>query len=186
MKLNTSKTSFRLTTMGMLAALSVVLVMLVRFPLFPAAPFLMYDMADIPVLIGGMLLGPVEGLGILLVVSVIQAFLLSPDGWVGLVMHFCASGALVLLSSLIYRAKPRAFNMVAGLLAGSVAMTAIMVPLNLLLTVHVYGQPMEVVAAMIWPVIVPFNLIKSLINSAATFVISMPIGYYFRRTAHSM
>ena len=60
MKLNTSKTSFRLTTMGMLAALSVVLVMLVRFPLFPAAPFLMYDMADIPVLIGGMLLGPVE------------------------------------------------------------------------------------------------------------------------------
>ena len=41
----------RLVEMAMLAAISIVLVMLIRIPLIPAAPFLEYDMADVPVLV---------------------------------------------------------------------------------------------------------------------------------------
>ena len=44
----------KLVTMAMLAALSIVLVYVVHFPIFPAAPFLEYDPADIPILIGTM------------------------------------------------------------------------------------------------------------------------------------
>ena len=53
----------------MLASISVILVAFVRIPLVPAAPFLVYDMADAPVLIGTLLFGPVPGMTILLVVS---------------------------------------------------------------------------------------------------------------------
>ena len=52
----------KLVTMAMLAALSIVLVYVVHFPIFPAAPFLEYDPADIPILIGTFAYGPVAGI----------------------------------------------------------------------------------------------------------------------------
>ena len=68
-------------------------------------PFLQYDMADVPILLASLLFGPWAGLVILFVVSAIQAFLFGGDGWVGLVMHFVASGALVVCTGLFYRYK---------------------------------------------------------------------------------
>ena len=65
----------RLVEMAMLAAISIVLVMLIRIPLIPAAPFLEYDMADVPVLLAAFLISPGAGLLVLFVVSVIQAFI---------------------------------------------------------------------------------------------------------------
>ena len=44
--------------LGMLTALSVVLTWLIHFPIFPGAPFLEYDPADIPILIGTFTFGP--------------------------------------------------------------------------------------------------------------------------------
>ena len=66
----------KLTQMAMLIAISVVLVLLIKFPIFPSASFLEYDMADVPVLIGTMMFGAPAGMVILLITSVIQAFLL--------------------------------------------------------------------------------------------------------------
>ncbi len=48
----------KLTVMAMLTAISVLLVWLVHLPIIPAAPFLEYDPADIPVLIGAFAFGP--------------------------------------------------------------------------------------------------------------------------------
>lgn len=47
--------------MAMLAAVAVVSVYFIKFPLLPSAPFLEYDIADVPVLIGTMLFGPSAG-----------------------------------------------------------------------------------------------------------------------------
>ena len=55
------RTTKKLTTMAMLAALSIVLVTFIHFPLFPAAAFLEYDPADIPIFIGTFLFGPLAG-----------------------------------------------------------------------------------------------------------------------------
>lgn len=52
----------KLAVMAMLVAVSVVLVYLVHFPIFPAAPFLEYDPADIPILIGAFAYGPLAGI----------------------------------------------------------------------------------------------------------------------------
>ncbi len=56
-----------------------------------------------------------------------------------------------------------------------------MVPLNLIFTVHFYGNPYEVVRDALLPFIIPFNLIKSLVNSAIAFVITLPLAGYIRR-----
>ena len=73
----------RLLKMAMLCAISIVFVALIRLPIFPQAPYLVYDPADIPLLIGAFLYGPVAGIMMTLVTSGIQALFFSADGWVG-------------------------------------------------------------------------------------------------------
>ena len=141
----------------------------------------MYDMADVPVLIGAMMFGPLAGIAILVVVSTIQAFLLSPDGWVGLVMHVLASGALVLVSSLFYRRFKTVWSLIVGLVLGSLCMTALMVPLNYIFTVNFYGTPKEALDALVWPGIIPFNAIKSFGNSAITLLVYLPVRKFLPR-----
>ena len=65
MNTKTKQNTLRLATLGMLAALAVLLVALIHFPLIPAAPFLEYDPADVPILIGTFLYGPWAGLCLL-------------------------------------------------------------------------------------------------------------------------
>ncbi len=169
------KKVIRTAIMAMLTALSIVSLYIIRLPLIPSAPFLEYDAADIPVLIGSMLLGPLPGLAVLLAVCLIQAFTVSAaSGWIGFVMHFASSAALVLISSLIYKKKPSAKGLILGLAAGSAAMIIIMIPLNLIFTGIFLGAGTQTVAKMLIPAIIPFNALKAGINSAVTFAIFIP------------
>lgn len=171
MKTNTQKNLIRLTQMGMLAALAVVLMAFVRIPLVPAAPFLVYDMADAPVLIAALLFGTGPALAILLVDSIIQAFLFGGNGWVGLVMHFVASGALTVLVGAFYQRRHKFTDAVIGMALGTIAMTVIMIPMNYIFTVNFFGTPKSVVDAIMLPGIIPFNLIKAGLNSIISAVL---------------
>lgn len=163
--------------MAMLTALSIVSLFVIRTPLIPAAPFLEYDAADIPVLIGSMLLGPVSGIVILLAVCIIQAITVSASsGWIGFLMHFIASSVLILIASLIYKKKKTTASLAVGLVIGSVAMTAVMIPLNLIFTGIFLGAGTQAVVSMLIPAIIPFNLLKAGINSAITFAVFVPIS----------
>ena len=78
-----------LTNMAMLVALSLILVMLINFPILPAVPFMKYDPADIPILIGSFLFGPMGGVILTAIVSILQGLFISGDGGpIGIVMHF--------------------------------------------------------------------------------------------------
>jgi len=173
-RLNKTRT---LTTLSVLTALSIILMLFIRFPIFPAAPYLEFEPMDIPILIAGFAYGPVAGLAVTLVSSLIQGLTVSSavGGWVGVLMHFIASGTFVTVASLIYRKKRDMAGAAIGLAAGVIAMAAIMVPANLVITPAFYGTPVEVVKSMLIPVIIPFNLIKAGINAAVTLVIYKPI-----------
>ena len=162
----------KMCTMAILAALSVVLIMLIHFPIIPAAPWLEYDPADIPILMGGFVYGPIAVFIITVVASFIQAVTVSAaSGWVGFVMHVISTGTLVLVSSIIYNYNKTRKGALIALIAGCIAMTAIMIPTNLFFTVRYWGQPLEVVKASIIPIIIPFNLIKSAGNSLIVMLI---------------
>ncbi len=167
MKTNVKK----MVTMAVLSALSLVLMLLVRFPVLPAAPYLIYEPADVPIFIGTFLFGPLAGLVLTVIVSTIQAFVLSPDGWVGLIMHVAATGTFVITAGLIYRRHHKFTGAVIALAAGTLAMTLVMVPVNLIIQPNFYGTPLAVVKSFILPVIIPFNLIKAGGNSILTVLI---------------
>ena len=54
---------------------------------------------------------------------------------------------------------------------GTLAMTALMVPMNYIFTVHFFGMPKAVLDTLIWPAIIPFNLLKAGLNSAIAAVL---------------
>lgn len=166
-----------LTTLSVLTALSIVLMLLVRFPIFPAAPYLEYEPMDIPILISAFAYGPVAGLIVTIISCLIQGLTVSAavGGWVGILMHFISTGTLVTVASLIYRRNHTLKGAIIGLISGTVAMAAVMAPANLIIQPLFYGTPVEVVKALLWPILIPFNLIKAGINSIVTFIIYKPL-----------
>lgn len=171
----------KLTFMAMLAAMSILLVMLVRISVIPAAPFLEYDPADIPVLIGAFLFGPWYGLILTVVVSVLQGLTFSAaSGPIGILMHIFATGIMAIVAGSIYRRGKTLKSALIALIAASVAMVASMIAWNILLTPVFMGVERSVVIEMIVPVFLPFNLIKTGLNGVVTFLVYKPISNLYR------
>jgi len=179
---NTGINTRKLTTMGILAGLSVVLVFLIRFPIFPQAPFLEYDPADVPILIGTFAFGPVAGFTITVIASIVQGFTVSAhSGLYGILMHVISTGSYVLTAGIIYRIVHNRLGAGIALLCGVIVSAAVMAAANLLITPLFMGVPVEAVKSMLLPVIIPFNLIKSGINGAVTFLLYKPISNFIKK-----
>jgi riboflavin transporter FmnP len=170
----------KMATMAVLAALSIVLMLLIKFPIIPAASYLIYEPADVPIFIGAFLFGPFAGLLITVVVSAIQA-LMSPDGLVGFIMHVIATGTFVVAAGLIYKKFHNIKGAVVALVSGTLAMTLIMIPTNLVIQTLFRDMEFAAVAKLLVPVIIPFNLIKAGLNSIITFLVYKRISNIFHR-----
>ena len=115
----------------------------------------------------------------------LQWLLVSPGGgWVGAAMHFFATGAFALVAGVIYRRFHSRGGALFSLAVGSACMILVMIPLNYIFTVNFYGTPKDVVDAMIWPVIVPFNAIKAGLNSVFTFLLYKSVAKLFKLEPH--
>ncbi len=175
MKVSTKK----MAVMAMLAAVSVLLV-LIHIP-FPPAPFLEYDPADIPILIGTFAYGPTAGIIITVVVSIIQGFTLSASsGIIGIVMHILATGSFALVAGLIYQRKKTRKSAILALGLGVITMTVMMALMNLIFTPIFMGTPVETVAGMLLPIIIPFNLMKAAINAVATLLLYKAVSRFIK------
>ncbi|HVI42390.1 MAG TPA: ECF transporter S component, partial [Anaerovoracaceae bacterium] len=159
---------------------SIVLIMLIRIP-YPAAPYLVYDPADIPIFIGTFAFGPLAGVALTFIVSFIQAFVLGGDGLIGFFMHFVATGAFVLLAGFIYKRNKTRKNAVIALICGTILMTVSMMLWNLIITPIFLGVPREAVIAMLGTIILPFNLLKAGINSVVTFLTYKSIARFLHK-----
>lgn len=172
----------RMVKLGMLTALSIILVYAIHFPIFPSASFLEYDMADVPILIGTFLFGPWWGLALTAVVSLLQWLLVSPQSlWVGAVMHFFATGSYVVAAGLIYSHHKTRSAALFGMALGALLQTLMMVPMNLIFTVHFFGVPKETVMALLPTAIIPFNAIKTIANSILTFLLYKRVAKLFEK-----
>ena len=184
MKRNSKAQLRHLATMAVLTATSIVLFLVFRTPIFPAVPFLVYEAADVGLLVAGFALGPWAGLVCTAVVCVLQAPLHPEGGWFGAVMHFISSGALVGVSSMIYSRFKSREGAYWALLAGTVAMVGVMIPANLILTPRFYHIPTSAVVGLLgW--IVAFNAVKAGINAAITAAIYKPLSRLIRGTSPS-
>jgi riboflavin transporter FmnP len=171
---NQKSMTLRITTLGMLAALSIALVFMMQVPIIPMAPYLKYDMADIPILIGTLFFGPVAGLILTVLVAFIQGITVSADGGpIGIIMHICATGTFVIVVGLLHKLWKN--RTLIPIVFGILSMTLIMIPLNLILTPIYYKIPVSAVVDLLLPAIIPFNLIKAGVNGTVAFLVYQAI-----------
>ena len=178
-------TTEKLARLAMMTAVSVVLLLILRLP-WPAAPYLVYDPADVPIYITAFAFGPLEGLIVTLVVCLIQAFMLGGDMFYGFIMHFVATGIVAVAIGVMYRRNKTKKTAIKALVTGVIISVIVMCIMNLIVTPAYTGLDRTVVIGMIPTVIIPFNLVKAGVNSLLTFILYKRISVLLHGTGRTV
>ena len=178
---NVNSRTLKLAKMALMLAVAVIC-SFIHFPILPAAPFLEFEVSDIPILIAAFVFGPLPGLLIGLVSILLHDLMMGPaSGPYGMIMHAIAVTAFVLVAGAIYsKFKTKKWGLLA-LIIGGLCMAAVMIPANLIITPLFMGVPVQVVQGMLIPILIPFNLIKMAINTAVVFVIYKRISPFLHK-----
>jgi riboflavin transporter FmnP len=156
----------KMTVTAMFCALSYLCVFILRFKI----GFLTFDVKDSITTIASMLLGPVYGVSIAFIVSFLEFISISDTGVYGLIFNFISSATFAGTAGIIYKYKKNMFGALIGLSSASVLTTSIMLLANLLLTPYYMGVTVSEVVAMIPKMLLPFNLLKTTINTSLVLV----------------
>ena len=160
-----------MVVIGFLAALSTVL-MWFQVPLLPAAPFLEYDLSDVPVLMGGFALGPIAGSLIATVKALVFLLTKGKSGFIGAFMNLVSTVSLVFVASYIYRLFKKSFTgSVVGYVLGTIVMTLLMVLTNIYVALPIWGIPVDQIKPLVISAIIPFNLLRGLISCVLTAIL---------------
>ncbi|WP_125703282.1 ECF transporter S component [Lacticaseibacillus daqingensis] len=169
----------RLVGVALLAAVGFVLQMFLAFPILPAFPFLKLDLSDLTVLLGGLLYGPVGGVMVAFVRSLLH-YVLTGGGVINLIgdaASFVASCGFMWPVVMVMKNKNSLGRQITGLLGGTLSLTVIMSFLNWVLIMPMYLAMMNFQLGMsttkyVLIGVVPFNLIKGIVVSVVFFVLA--------------
>jgi riboflavin transporter FmnP len=163
-------------SIAMLSALAFLARLVFKIPV----SFLTFDIKDTVIALGGLVFGPVSGVVIALVVSLVE-MIISETGPIGFIMNFVSSAVFAGVASLIYKFK-RTFNgAIIGLYSSVAATTAVMLLMNVILTPIYQGVPRSAVIAMLPTLFLPFNFAKTLLNAAIVMLIYKPVVVALRK-----
>ena len=87
----------------------------------------------------------------------------------------CSWALPAAIHGLIYRTKGTRTTLLIGIIVGSILSLAGAIVGNLLITPIYTGTNVATVAAMIIPILLPFNALKILINDVLAFVLYKPV-----------
>lgn len=162
----------QISTMGILCAFAFMCVLLFKFEV---SGFLTFDIKDSILAIASFIYGPVAGLICSGVVAFLEFILISDTGIYGLIMNFLSSAAFAVIIGLVYKYKRTLLGAVVGTFLAVLGMTAIMLLANMFITPLFFNMPREAVMDMLVPLLLPFNLIKALVNGAIVLIIYKPV-----------
>lgn len=166
---NTNRWSTRqLVTMALMCAISA-LFSFVQIPLIPGLTFLTYDPSLMPAMVCGFAFGPGAGFVVGALAAVIHGLVLGE--WVGSMMNIVATLCFVVPAAFVYRRVHTFKGAVAGLALGSATAVAGAIIANLTIGVWFWYGSVDAIAPMILPALVPFNLVKTILNSVLTMVV---------------
>jgi riboflavin transporter FmnP len=145
--------------------------------------FLTMDVKDALITLCGLYFGPVSTVLISVLVSFLELITISETGLYGFLMNIIGSVAFALTVSLFYKWKKTLWNAVWGLVSGVLVMTAVMVLANLFITPYFLGTTMEAVRGLIPGLLLPFNLLKGVINAGLVLLLYKPLSRALRKMA---
>ncbi|MBO4283838.1 MAG: ECF transporter S component [Clostridia bacterium] len=167
----------RMVAAALFAALAYLCVFVFRIKI----GFLTFDFKDAVMTVGSFWLGPVAGVLTAAVVSLFEMISVSSTGPYGLLMNFVSSASFILPAAILFRVRRTRASAMIGLGFSVVVMVGVMLPMNLLITPLYQNVPRSVVADMIPGTLLPFNLVKGLMNAALTALLFQPVRQALHR-----
>lgn len=166
----------KISILAMFIALGYVCLFVFRFKI----GFLTLDFKDVFITLAGFVYGPISALIVAFTESVLEMVTLSSTGFWGALMNFAGSATFAVTASLIYKYNKNFKGAVIGLVASIFTTTTVMLVMNIFITPIYAHTNVKTVINMIPKTLLPFNLIKSILNAAITFVIYKPISQAFK------
>ncbi|MBQ8311519.1 MAG: ECF transporter S component [Clostridia bacterium] len=167
----------RIVLIALFGAISYVLMLVVHLPV----SFLTMDVKDVIITLGGLYFGPSAALVLSCLVPLLELVTVSSTGLYGLVMNILGTAMFSVTASVIYKYKKSFFGAIIGLVSGVVAMVATMMVFNLLVTPHYMGVTVEAVQGLIPTLLLPFNLVKGVLNAALVLLFYKPLSGVMQR-----
>ena len=179
-----SLTLKKISTLAIFSALAYLSLYVFRIP--GIGGFLTFDIKDTIVCLAAMLFGPISGASVALLVALIEMVTVSGTGPWGFLMNFLSTAVFSATASAVYiyipKLKKTMKGAIVGLLAAIFASTVTMMILNIFVTPVYLGVPQSTVMGMIVPLLLPFNFLKYVLNSALVLVLYKPIKEVLRKT----
>lgn len=163
----------QMVTMALMCAIGVIL-SFVEFPLLPGVTWLKFDASNMPAMVVGFGFGPGAGVAVGIVIAIIHGLLMAD--FTGALMNILTVTCFVLPAAIMYSKKRTYPIAIAGLVLSIITATIGAIVGNLIVTPMWLGVPLDAVIAMIIPILIPFNLVKGLINAVLTLIIYKSIS----------
>lgn len=163
----------QLVTMALMCAIAS-LFSFVQIPLIPGVTFLTYDPSLMPAMVCGFAFGPGAGIAVGSIAAIIHGLILGE--WVGSIMNIFATIFFVLPAALLYKRLHTLKGAVAGLVISVITATAGAILINLTIGVWFYYGSADVIIPLILPALLPFNLVKTILNALLTLVVYKAIS----------
>ena len=167
----------QLTAVAMFCALAFAL----TYVKIPVA-FLSLEIKDSVIVLCTLIFGPLAGLPIAILVPLLELITHSSTGVYGLIMNMLSSVTFSMVTGVIYKYRRSFHGAMMGLLSGVFAVTAVMMLANLLVTPYYMGVPVKEVAALIPKMLLPFNLVKALLNGGVVLLLYKPLSDILKKT----
>ena len=161
----------KLSVTAMLCAVAYLCTVLFKFKV----SFLTFDLKDAILTVIAFLYGPIYAVVSSVLVAVIEFMSVSDTGIYGLIMNALSSTVFTATCGIVYKYRRTLAGAVFGSICAVFAMVAVMMVANVFITPFYMGVARSEVAALIPTLLLPFNLIKGIVNAAITMIIYKPI-----------
>ncbi len=166
----------RIVLIALFGALSCVVMLLIRFPVM----WLTLDIKDAVIVLAGLYFGPSAAVALSVIVPLIE-LMVSQTGFWGLVMNAISTAALAIPAGLIYKYKKDFWGAIIALVSGVAAMVSVMMLANLLITPIYTGMSVQEIQVWIPTLLLPFNVIKGILNAAFVLMLYKPLSDLLQR-----
>lgn len=157
----------KLTLMALICAIAYVS-LFIKVPI----SFLSYEIKDVIICIGALVLGGSSSIIMCFVVCIIELITISDSGIIGFLMNFLASISYIVPICFMYRKNK---SIVKGIILGVISMTIVMFFFNIFITPLYLKVSLKDTINLLFTLITPFNIIKGILNGIFILVLYKPM-----------
>lgn len=163
----------RIAVTALFCAVAAIATLFLEFPILPGVSWLKYDPSGIVDLIAGFAFGPATAAAVSVIPYLVH--LATASGIYGVIMAVLATFSLAVPAALVYRHDTSLRGAILGMVVGAVVCLVACILGNVVITPFYAGMPVDAVVALIVPALLPFNLIKIVLNCVVCALVYKPV-----------